>query len=136
MGMMTIITGYAPHNLKPLPERRHFYTMLDSTCRSCNSNVGILIIGDFNARVGKAQPGENAILGDFGWGRRAQHEIEQPNRELMIEFCTSVGIQIANTFYQQTLQDKVTFMEAGALPMGEISKYKYHILDLVLCEAA
>eukprot|EP00959_Pyramimonas_sp_CCMP1952_P232140 4851438-Pyramimonas_sp.AAC.1 len=77
--------------------------------------------------MGKAQPGEDAILGEFGWGRRAQREVEQPNRELMIEFCTSVGMQIANTFYQQTLQDKVTLMEAGALPMGEISEDKYTI---------
>ena len=52
----------------------------------------------------------------------------------MIEFCTSENLQFVNTFVSQPLQEKVTFMEAGALPIEGISEDKYNMFDLLICE--
>ena len=57
-GTLGIITAYAPHNMKPLPERFNFYVALDDAYKKCSANQGKVVCGDLNARIGRCQPGE------------------------------------------------------------------------------
>ena len=86
------------------------------------------ILGDFNARLGIKQPGEESVLGDFGFGRQAQHSVEVPNRDLLLEYCTSVGYVVANT---QT----VTYHEPRVAPMSAINENDFSVLDVFLTPA-
>ena len=89
-GILGLITAYAPHNLKSLAERFDFYVALDDTCRMCKANLGKVVAGDFNARIGQRRPLEEEVLGDHCFGREASHRVEAPNRDLLMEFsCAS-----------------------------------------------
>eukprot|EP00959_Pyramimonas_sp_CCMP1952_P176415 3686657-Pyramimonas_sp.AAC.1 len=72
-GTFGIFCVYAPPNPKPTPEKLQFYADLDMEYRSCCANAGNIILGDLNARVGRARNGEEHIIGDYGWGRDAIH---------------------------------------------------------------
>ena len=75
------ITGvYAPHNMKPLDERIHFFSDLDAEYRKCSTNVGKFIIGDLNSRIGHRMPGENHIIGSYSFGRQVARSVDASNR--------------------------------------------------------
>ena len=133
-GCVGIICVYAPHNLKPLDERFGFFSGLDSEYRRCSANMGKLILGDLNARVGDQQPGEEDIVGSFTFGKRAAHVVEVPNRDLLMELCQANSLLIANTFLPGEAHEKATFVEPGSTHLGPISEQGYNMLDLFLCE--
>ena len=51
-GCLGICCVYAPHNLKPLPDRVSFYEELERSLRSMSVNGPKLVFGDLNARIG------------------------------------------------------------------------------------
>ena len=60
-GIFGIFSAYAPHNLYPLADRFQFYAELDHEYRTMSANVGKLVVGDLNARVGNQCPGEEHL---------------------------------------------------------------------------
>ena len=88
-GCIALFTVLAPHNLKPLEERTEFYNTLDTMMGKVSVNGGRYVFGDLNARMGQRKAGEEDVLGDYCFGREAQHRVEMPNRDLLIEFCTA-----------------------------------------------
>eukprot|EP00959_Pyramimonas_sp_CCMP1952_P138399 2896653-Pyramimonas_sp.AAC.1 len=52
-----------------------------------------------------------------------------------MEFCFGLELRLANTYLERPLEDAVTFMEAGAKPLGPITEDKYNILDYIMCDA-
>ena len=133
-GIIGIICAYAPHNLKPLPDRFGFFSQLDGAYRSLSGNLGNVIFGDLNARLGNQLPGEDHIIGAHTFGRRAVHEVEVPNRDLLMELCESNSLLVANTFMPGTPDEKVTYAEPGSAPLGTITGNGYNMLDLLLCD--
>ena len=134
-GTLGILTSYAPHNLKPLSERFDFYVQLDDAYRKCSANAGRFIFGDLNARIGERRSGEEDVVGEFSYGREAVHVVDVPNRDLLLEACHGLNCVVANTFVQAAPEEKVTFMESGAAPLGPVTLEKYNVLDLILCRS-
>jgi hypothetical protein len=134
-GILGIVSAYAPHNLKPLDERLHFFTELDYHFRRCSANIGKLVFGDLNSRVGGQLPGEDHIVGPHTFGRRAVHKVEVPNRDLLLEACEGNSLLIANTFFQGFPEDKATYMEPGSTFLGTVTETAYNMLDLLLCDS-
>lgn len=96
-GAIGLVSAYSPHNIKPLAQRVQFYTELDRAFRHCSVNNGKFIFGDFNARIGKARNREEHVFGPHGFGRETVHEVERPNRDLLLELCGGAGLLVANT---------------------------------------
>jgi hypothetical protein len=94
-----------------------------------------LILGDFNARLGHGRLGEQDTIGPCTFGREAVHQVEVPNRDLLLEFCIEAELVIMSTFIDRPCYEKFTFVEAGASFSGDISESTHNMLDLVLCEA-
>ena len=90
------------------------------------------MFGDFNARIGGRRPGEEDVFGEFTYGREAQHAVELPNRDLLVEFCLSKGLAVANTFADVPAHQKVTYHEPGTRPMEPISDKGFNVMDLLL----
>ena len=67
-------------------------------------------------------------------GNQAAKNVEVSNRDLLLEFCHGNSVQVANTFFQTALEEKVTFFSPGATPLGPISENAkgYHLPDLVV----
>ena len=76
---------------------------------------------------------ERNTLKDHCFGQEAHGLVEVPNRALLVEFCESNSLVVANTFHRSDDSKKVTFMEAGAPPLGVVTPRDYNMLDLLLC---
>ena len=124
-GKIGVITAYAPHNLKPLDERRQFYTELCKLWERTSVNGPRYFLGDFNARVAFQKPGESDCFGPCGFGREAVHKVECPNRELLYEFCSNLGYAVGNMFAHTPDSQKVTFMEAGSFPYSSLTAQNF-----------
>eukprot|EP00959_Pyramimonas_sp_CCMP1952_P220087 4601557-Pyramimonas_sp.AAC.1 len=112
-----------------------FWNALDTEFRTCSATAGKLIMGGVSARVGHADAGESTRIVPFTWGRRALHQVDVPNRNLLMEFCFGLELRLANTYFERPLEDAVAFMVAGARPLGPITEGKYNILDYIMCDA-
>ena len=133
-GVTGIFSAYAPHNLRPLPERAQFYSDLGTLYDKCSVDGPKVIFGDYNARLGQCKPGEEGTIGPFGFGAEARHSVDMPNRDLLLEFCFGFDLTIANTFSDTTDDKKVTFREAGFQPLAEVCSRGFALLDLLLVE--
>jgi len=71
-------------------------------------------------------------MGDFGFGREAQHKVEIPNRDLLMEFCIGHRYAVAHTFFPAADEEKVTYHEPGTAPMDRITPQGFSVLDLAL----
>ena len=131
-GCVAVFTVLAPHNLKPTPEKVEFYDALGDCSRKVSVNGGRIYFGDMNARIGQRYPGEEAYLGDFCFGREAVHKVDVSNRDLLVEFCTSQGLMVANTLLLGLPHQKATYHEPSVLPMSPITVEGFNVLDLLL----
>ena len=134
-GSVSILSVYAPHNMKDLAERFSFYETLDICYDKISVNGAKLIVGDFNARLGMQRPGEEAVLGPYSFGREARHAVEVPNRDLLLEFCISRGLIVGNTFLPSPDHNKATYHEPSVAPMSPITSEGFAMLDLCLVPA-
>ena len=95
-GKLGIITGYAPHNLKPYDERHNFYVQLNTLWEKTCVNGSKFIVGDLNARIGLCRAGEEQVFGQFGFCREAVHRVEATNRDILFEFCIEMWYTVRN----------------------------------------
>lgn len=95
-----IIGVYAPEEGK-LTEEGELYFQVQKIIYSVGKGVDILIMGDFNARVG-SQPIEG-VVGTFG------EDTCNRNGELLREFATFNQLKITNTFFQKKDIHKYTW---------------------------
>ena len=131
-GCLALFSVYAPHNGKDLSERSELYTSLEHAWDHASANQGKYIMGDLNARIGLRRPGEEHILGEFCFGREAVHTVEQPNRELLMEFCMSRDMVVANSLHDVPDHQRVTYHEPCMAPCSPISVEGFAVLDLCL----
>ena len=105
-----VISVYAPTFRAPEREKDAFYAQLEILVNSCKANEELVIMGDFNARVGtrsrdvegwdgqQVDPiGPDLTLGDFGLPEL------NDNGRLLLDFCRSrrgQSLRIMDTYYQ------------------------------------
>ena len=77
-----------------------------------------------------------ATIGEHSFGREAQHKVDVPNRDLLLEFCSSRSLMVANSVFAGPPHEKVTYHEPWAPPMSAISVEKFTVLDLLLLPRA
>ena len=90
---ITVIQVYAPTSNTKEAEVEQFYENLQDLLEQTPKKDVLLIIGDWNARVGSQEKPE--VTGKFGLG--VQNEAGQR----LIEFCQENTLVIANTLFQQ-----------------------------------
>ncbi|XP_073980223.1 uncharacterized protein [Rhodnius prolixus] len=111
IGRIKIIQIYAPTSDSTEEELEEFYGKLqpavdEDPCRFT------IIIGDWNAKVGKTE-GENAV-GGFGFGERNERGNE------MIEFAEANNLAIMNTFFKKDPERKWTWISPDGNTKNEI----------------
>jgi exonuclease III len=88
---ITIISAYAPTDEKETETKEQFYeelqNMIDNTARSDT----IIILGDFNAKLGKEDTYKNVT------GKHMLQEQTSENGELLCEFATVNEMQVMST---------------------------------------
>ena len=90
---ITVIQVYAPTSNAEEAEVEWFYEDLQDLLKLTPQKDVLLIIGDWNAKVGSQEtPG---VTGKFGLGIRNEAE------QRLIEFCQENALAIAHTLFQQ-----------------------------------
>jgi exonuclease III len=99
---MEIIQVYAPQVGREMQEKERFIGKLENEiCRSKTDNI--VIMGDFNAKVGEDRKNYEEVMGVNGYGRRDKEG------ELLLELCKRNGMYICNTNFKKALkEEKIT----------------------------
>ena len=100
----TIISAYAPTLTSPEDAKEQFYRQLSDLIQSTSKNNKIVLLGDFNARVGKENSSWENVLGSHGVGKA------NDNGLLLLSFCAEQGLCITNTLFRMADKFKTTWM--------------------------
>ena len=121
-GPVTLISVYAP-TLSASPEvKDEFYDNLASILRSIPNTEQVVLLGDFNARVGADNDSWPSSLGKYGVGKMNE------NGQRLLELCTYHNLCITNSFFKTKPQHKVSWRHPR-------SKH-WHQLDLIIVRRA
>ena len=113
---------YAP-TLSATPVTKNmFYENLASIIKSISSRVQIILLGEFNARVGADHDSWPSCLGHFGVGKMNE------NGQRLQVFFAFHDLCITNSFFRNKPQHKVSWRNPR-------SKH-WHQLDLILVRCA
>ncbi|CAF2235543.1 unnamed protein product [Rotaria magnacalcarata] len=121
---ITVIAVYAPVNpsngLKvDIEACDEFYKALQSTIDNTNKDNIILIMSDFNARVGVEQASSaQSVIG--------KHAVDKQNKNgrRLVDFCLFNGFVITNTFFPHKPAHQTTWMHPKTK--------QWHMLDYIL----
>src|SRR6218665_2511387 len=96
---ITIIQVYAPTSTALEEEQDDFFNKLQSTIDRTTKRDVIMVIGDFNAKVGDHNGGVGDTICGHGLG------IQNEARERIIESCDGNNLKIMNTWFEQSKED-------------------------------
>ena len=120
MGCTTIFSAYAPTQVASSEDKDEFYLLLEEALRKSPTSDSLLILGDFNARVGCNSAAWESVLGPHSIGSMNE------NGQRLLEFCANHKMCIPSTFFKGTVKSKVTWMHPR-------SKH-WHQLDHILVQ--
>ncbi|VEN57771.1 unnamed protein product [Callosobruchus maculatus] len=89
---INLIQVYAPTADKTDMDIRNFYNDIKELLRHTKPSEVIIIMGDFNAKIGKGEV-EN-VVGKYGLGER------NTRGDILVQFCQEENLAIANTWFQ------------------------------------
>ena len=117
-GPVTLVSVYAP-TLSSTPEVKDaFYENLSSIIKNIPDKEQLVLLGDFNARVGANHDSWPTCLGPFGVGKINE------NGQRLLEVCTYYNLCISNSYFQTKPQHKVSWRHPR-------SKH-WHQIDLII----
>jgi hypothetical protein len=116
---MTIVQCYAPTEDGKADEKESFYSLLDKTLVSLHRSDIVLMMGDFNAKVGCNNEDVEHIMGKHGTGDCNE------KGELLIETCGNHGLMRGGTLFPHTECHKVTWVSPD--PQGRTQNQIDHI---------
>ena len=99
-----IISAYAPTLGSSDETKEQFYSTLSDIIKDVPSSHKLLLLGDFNARVGMDYDSWENVIGKHGVGR------ENSNGTLLLSLCSQHNLMITNTIFQQATRHKTTWM--------------------------
>lgn len=120
-GEMFIIQVYAPTAESRESDINDFYDTLQSTITAAPPKACIVLMGDFNAKVGDLKCATPGIMGNFGFGH------SNLRGEQLINFCGICNLVIANTLFKQKKENRCWTWES---PDGKVhSQIDYIIIS-------
>ncbi|XP_030850967.1 uncharacterized protein LOC115928190 [Strongylocentrotus purpuratus] len=108
-----IIQVYAPTSTHDDEEVENLYEEITDVMK-CSKTQFTIVMGDFNAKVGKREEGEGSTIGPFGSGQR------NDRGDRLLEFAISNKMKIMNTFFKKEASRKWTWKSPGRNTKNEI----------------
>ena len=118
----TVISAYAPTLNAEEPDKDRFYDSLDMTLQAIPRSDKIILLGDFNARVGTDYIAWDGVIGRHGLGHSNNNGIR------LLTLCSEHNLIITNTLFQMKNKFKTTWQHPR-------SKH-WHLLDYVIVRCA
>ncbi|KAK2163406.1 hypothetical protein NP493_1464g00018 [Ridgeia piscesae] len=98
----TIISVYAPTMTNPDETKEAFYNQLASVLSGIPRTDKLLLIGDFNARIGRENDKCPLVISKHGIGKC------NSNGELLLALCSEFELIVTNTMFKQKDERKNT----------------------------
>ncbi|BHF63531.1 hypothetical protein SprV_0200652400 [Sparganum proliferum] len=114
----TIISAYAPPLTSPMVARDKFYEDLHALLATVSKADKLIVLGDFNARVGTDHTAWRGVLGPHGL--RGSND----NGLLLLRTCAEHRLILTNTFFCLPEREKATWRHPRSR--------QWHLLDYVL----
>ena len=114
----TILSCYAPTLLATDEDKDSFYELIDAEIQRVPAADKLILLGDFNARVGTDNVAWEGVMGRHGIGKM------NSNGHRLLSFCSQNELLISNTIFQLKDIHKGSWMH----PRSKV----YHMLDYVL----
>jgi hypothetical protein len=114
----TIINTYAHTETAKEEEKDKFYDKLEETIRNVPHQDTIIMVGDFNAQIGKEEHNKNIA------GKQTLHEKTNDNGERLCALAARTGMTIASTKFKHSQGKKATWLA----PNGRYETQIDHIL--------
>ena len=114
----TIVSVYAPTMTNPDEVKDKFYDDLDSVISAAPRTDKLILLGDFNARVGTDHQTWEGVIGSEGIGKC------NSNGLLLLRKCAEHELLITNTVFRLPTRRKTTWMHPR-------SKH-WHLIDYVI----
>ena len=115
---VTLISVYAPTMQYSDEDKEKFYSELRAAIHEVPKKNKLIILGDFNARVGADWSAWEGVLGRHGVGKC------NSNGQLLLEMCMTFNLNITNTNFQLPLRNRTSWMHPR-------SKH-WHLIDYIL----
>ena len=113
-----LVSCYAPTLCSSDQEKDNFYNQLRNVISGVRHKDKIILLGDFNARVGSDFQSWEGVLGNHGVGRMNSNGLR------LLSFCKEFDMCITNTSFQQKNCFKTTWMHPRSKD--------WHIIDYVI----
>jgi len=107
---MTLISVYAPtedENKLNTEEVERFYNKLSDICDKTPRNDALILLGDFNAKIGKEHSNKRVA------GRRTLHDIISENGKKLVQLAIAHNLEISSTKFQYRRIHKGTWKVPG-----------------------
>ena len=114
----TIVSAYAPTMTNPDEVKDKFYDDLDNVISATPRTDKLILLGDFNARVGKDHQTWEGVIGPEGVGKC------NSNGLLLLRKCAEHDLLITNTVFRLPNRNKTSWMHPR-------SKH-WHLIDYVI----
>ncbi|KAF7241799.1 Craniofacial development protein 2 [Varanus komodoensis] len=114
----TLISAYAPTMTNPDEVKDTFYEDLDALLSSVKHTDRLILLGDFNTRVGSDHSAWDGVIGKNGIGKC------NSNGLLLLKTCTAHDLIITNTIFCLPTRKKTSWMHPR-------SKH-WHLIDYVI----
>lgn len=115
---LNVISVYAPTLDKSDDIKDKFYEEVSLCLDRINAREQVLLLGDFNARVGRDYEAWPGVLGRHGVGNM------NSNGQLLLSLCAQYGLAITNTMFRLAAKYKTTWMHPR-------SKH-WHLIDYAI----
>ena len=114
----TIISVYAPTMTNPDENKEAFYNQLASVLSGIPRTDKLMLIGDFNARIGRENDKWPLVMGKHGIGKC------NSNGELLLALCSEFELIVTNTMFKQKDECKTTWMHPRSR--------HWHMIDFII----
>ena len=118
---VTVVSAYAPTSKATSPVKDHFFTDLQRVIDGVPASDVLLLLGDFNARVGSSNDAGDewrAVLGRYGHGAR------NDAGERLLMWCATNGLSVINTHFQKPASGRGTWMHPATK--------QTHLIDFII----
>lgn len=115
---ITLISVYAPTMTANINVIENFYQELDNVLSGIPRSNRVILLGDFNARVGKDFELWPSVLGRNGIGKTNSNGLR------LLDLCTTHGLTITNTMFRQKDKYKTSWKHPRS---GH-----WHLIDYVI----
>ena len=101
---MDVVQCYAPTNSNDEEEKEEFYSRLLTIVQDRPRRNIIIVMGDFNAKIGSDNTGYEEVMGRQGLGERNE------NGERFADLCATTGLVIGGSFFHHKRIHKATWI--------------------------